>query len=457
MAAHGERQRAGRVYFWVVAALVLTFGLFIAWRYFFPSRFENDPELLAKLGEKPLTEPVTDQDQVGQWPQWRGPNRDGVSRETGWLTRWPAKGPKQLWQKETGQGYSSVAVVGDRLYTMFREGEQKEVVVCWNADTGKQIWRYDYPGEYTSERFPDRRYSPGPRATPTVDGSRIFTLGGTGILTCLEASSGTKVWQKDLFKDFHVKEYVWGASCSPLVVGERVFVNPGGSNGNSVAAFKKGTGELAWKNLDDGPGYSSPVAMTVEGIPQILFFTMEGLVSVHPETGKLHWRYEWKTRYDCNIATPLVVDNYVFISSNYNKGCAVVEVAKDSSGKLQGRPVYAGDQMCNHYCTSVRHKDHIYGFNDTQLTCMEFKTGKVRWHKGGFKKGSLIIADGHLIVLGADGRLAVARASPEEFRPISEFKIRGVFWNIPVLAGGRLYVRDEENLTCFDLRKPKEG
>src|SRR5262249_47385871 len=158
-------------------------------------------------------------DEVGQWPQWRGPNRDGVSAESDWLTQWPPKGPRQLWQRNAGQGLSSVAVVGDKLYTMLRDGSE-EVVVCWNANTGKDVWRFAYPGEFTKERFSDHRYSPGPRATPTVDGSLVFAVGVSGFLTCLEASSGKKVWQKDLFKEFNARNYDWGLSCSPLVIGD---------------------------------------------------------------------------------------------------------------------------------------------------------------------------------------------------------------------------------------------
>jgi outer membrane protein assembly factor BamB len=321
----------------------------------------------------------------------------------------------------------------------------------------------------------------------------VFTAGATGILTCLQASSGKKIWQRDLFKEYNAHEYGWGYSCSPLVVGDKVFVNPGGGNGNGLAAFWKKTGEPIWKSQDDEAGYSSPVAMTVQGIPQILFFTGKGLVSVHPDTGDLHWRFDWKTEYGANIATPIVVNNYVFISSNYDMGCAVVHVTRDRHGKLQGRPVYANKRMRNHYGTCVFYRDHLYGFDNSQLTCLEFKTGKTLWHKSGFGKGSLILAGGYLdppalsgctvglgasplgtgplsataalssarigylIVLGGYGRLAIARASPKGFEPISDFHIQGsTFWNIPVLASGRLYVRDQDQLTCFDLRKAKE-
>jgi outer membrane protein assembly factor BamB len=348
--------------------------------------------------------------------------------------------------------------MGDRLYTLLRDGDD-EVVVCWNADTGKDVWRYPYPGKYSRSRFVDQQYSAGPRSTPTVDGDLVFAAGATGILTCVKASSGKKVWQKDLFEEFNARKYQWGASYSPLVVGELVYACPGGPDGNSLAAFHKKTGELAWKKLDDIAGYSSPVVMTVDGTLQVVFFTGEGLVGVAPDTGKLLWRFPWETQYNANIATPAVVGPYVFLSSGYGRGCAVVEVSQGKGGEFQARRVYEGNQMCNHYASSVRYKDYIYGFNDTLLTCMSFRTGEVLWKERGFQKGSLILADGNLIVLGEKGKLAVAPASPKEFKPVSSSKVpgrRSRFWNIPVLAGGRLYVRDEDHLICLDVRKLSE-
>jgi outer membrane protein assembly factor BamB len=456
MIAQGRRQRAGRVTYWVIGGLLTAFGLLVALHLYRTTRFESDAELMARLAKAALPDPATDPSQVGQWPQWRGPNRDGVSAETGWLTEWPAKGPRVLWKKEAGDGYSSLAVAGGRVYTMLRDGDA-EAVVCRDADTGKQLWRFSYPGKYGQEgRTFEEGYGSGPRSTPTVDGDHVYTVGATGILHCLRADTGKKVWQHDLIAEFKPpKNLQWGVSFSPLVEGGLVFTNPGGKSGESLVAFDKRTGEVVWKNLDDPAGYSSPIAMTVEGVPQVIFFTGAGLVSVDPKTGGLHWRYPWETQFGCNIATPIAAGNYLFISSNYGKGCAVLEVSKDGGGKLQARRVYEGTQMSNHFSSSVRYQDHVYGFNDGVLTCLDFRTGETVWREKGFKKGSLLIADGHLIVLGENGKLAVARATPDGFQAKSSFQVsRKKCWTAPVLAGGRLYVRDETHVICLDLKKP---
>jgi outer membrane protein assembly factor BamB len=452
MVEAGQRRDKRRLYLWVIGGLVAALGLFAVYKLWFRPHFISAAERMARLEKAPLHEPKTAPGVVGDWPQWRGPNRDGVSRETGWATAWPAQGPPVLWKK-SAPGHSNVAVVGRRLYTMLRDGSD-EVVVCLNADTGKQIWRYDYPmrdGETGRKFITD--WGGGPRATPTVDGDRVYTVGATGILHCLKADTGKRVWSHDLLKEFDAKNIQWGVSFSPLVDGGLVFTSPGESDGYGLAAFDKRTGKLKWHNLDDKAGYSSPMAMTVDGIRQVLFFTARGLVGVAPDTGELFWRFDWETEYDCNIATPLVVDNYVFISSNYDRGCAVLEVTRDG-GKLRADRVYEGNRMCNHYSTCVRWQDHLYGFHDSKLCCMNFRTGEIVWKQPGFKKGALLIADGHLIVLGENGKLAVAKATPEGFKARSSFQVtRTKCWTMPVLAHGKLYVRDEERLICLDVRK----
>jgi outer membrane protein assembly factor BamB len=455
MAVHGKRQRAGRILVWFIVGLVLAFGGFLAFQFFYGARFVSDAEALSRLEKAPLSVAPTDPDLVGQWPQWRGPNRDGVSQETGWSADWPAKGPRVLWKKPIGPGYSAVAVKDGRLYTMMREGDN-EVVLCWKADTGKQVWRFPYPARYSEGgRTFYQNQGNGPRSTPTVDGDLVFTVGAAGMLHCRKARTGKRVWDKDLFAEFHARQLLWGISFSPLVKDGRVYISPGGDDGNSLAALDRRTGNLVWNNLDDKPAYSSPIALTVDGIEQIIFFTGSGLVSVAPDSGKPYWRYQWETSYDANIATPIVAGNYLFISSGYGHGCAAIEVCKDGNGGLQGKQVYKGNHMKNHFSSSVFYKDHVYGFDEQQLRCLDFRTGKIVWKERGYQKGSLLVADGWLIVLGEYGKLAVARASPKGFRVKSSFQASRVkCWTVPVLAGGKLYVRDETHLTCYDLKKP---
>jgi outer membrane protein assembly factor BamB len=458
MVATGERQGGSRVSLWVIGVLVVAFALLAVYQYFNRSYFHSDPDRLTRLEKDASISSLTDTpktDQAGEWPQWRGPGRTGVSGETGWLTDWPARGPRQLWKKEAGVGYSSLAVAGGRVYTMLRQDDD-EGVICWDAATGKEKWRRTYPGRYSRYRFDDK-YGAGPRSTPTVDGDLVYAVGATGIFHCLRADSGKVEWRHDLLEEFHADNLQWGVSFSPLVDGDLVFTSPGGTDGAGLAAFDKKTGDLKWKKLDDPAAYSSPVVSTAHGTRQIVFFTRTGLVSVVPETGELLWRFPWETQYGANIATPIAVSNYVFISSGYGRGCAVVEVDDDRSkkgDKLQAYRVYEHNRMRNHFSSSVLFKGYVFGFDESKLTCMDFRTGQIVWQEGGYKKGSLLIANGYLIVLGENGKLAVGPASPDGFKAKSSFQVsREKCWTVPVLAGGKLFIRDENHVICLNVRE----
>ncbi len=453
MVTRGHRQRTGRVTLWVIGSLVAIFILLTVYKLFYAARFESDPQRLERLKTAALPARETPAALVGQWPQWLGPNRDGVSGETGWQAAWSGSGPPVLWKNKAQGCYSGVAVVKGRVFTMLREGNN-EVVVCWDARTGKTKWRFPYEASYDSGAHRVADYSQGPRSTPTVDGDLVYTVGATGLLHCLRTRDGKKVWSKDLVMEFQVTPSRYGVAFSPLIDGGLVFTNPGGSDGGSLAAFDKRTGKLKWKALDDPAAYSSPIAVTLDGVRQIVFFTAKGLVGVDPKNGELYWRFPWVTDYGCNIATPLSVGNYLFISTNYGRGCAVVEVRKTKAGKFGAERVYEGNQMCNHYATSVYFKEHIYGFDATRLVCMNFRTGEVLWKQKGFQKGTLLIAGGRLVVLGEKGRMAIAPATPDGFKPTAEFQVtRKKCWTMPVLAEGKLFVRDEEQVICLDVHK----
>jgi outer membrane protein assembly factor BamB len=454
MVAGAERQRTGRALVWLLAGLVAALGLFLVYRHFWAEHFTSDPERMARLRDAALPDPAAGPVADGAWPQWLGPHRDGVSTETDWRADWPAQGPPVLWRNDAPGRYSSVAVVGGRLYTMLGDGSE-EAVVCWDAGTGKERWRFHYPARFgQGPRTFNSGYQTTPRSTPAVAGGAVYAVGATGLFHCLDAKTGKKRWAVDLLEEFGARPPQWGVSFSPLVSGDRVFTIPGGPDGNALAAFERRTGRLRWKALDDRAAYSSPVLMTAGGADQVLFFTEAGLVSVNPQSGALYWRYPWETRYGCNIAAPVVAGNYVFISSGYGRGCALLEVSQGAGGKPEVHRVYEGNQMCNHYSTSVRYEDHLYGFNESRLECMNFRTGKVVWKQSGYGKGSLLVADGYLIVLGEEGKLAVGKASQKGFRPQASFQAtRAKCWTMPVLAEGRLYVRDEERITCLDVRK----
>ena len=444
-----RRQRAGRAAWWIMAGLVLLLALVIGYRSMDWERSVADSQLVEELQQAKL---AVDPGKAGaEWPQWRGPHRDGHSAETNLRTEWPKEGLPVLWKVKMGLSYASFAIAEDRVYSMAQEGGE-EVVYCWNAGSGKEIWHFAYPAQFGG----DSGFGFGPHSTPAVDGDRVYTVGSLGHFHCLKADTGAKLWSHDLLEEHQSGNLRWGVSFSPLVEGDLVYTNPGGGNGNSLAAFNKLTGKLVWKALDDIAGYSSPLGATLAGTRQILFFTANRIVGVSPEDGKLLWSFPWETQHGGNIATPIVVGDYVFISSGYGQGCGLLKVTKEATGSFQVQRVYANNQMNNHFSSSVLYQDHLYGFHETFLTCMNLRTGKVVWKQRGFDKGSLLIAEGHLLILGEKGKLALADATPEGYREKASYQaLSERCWSAPALAKGRLYLRDEAQVLCLDLRVGK--
>jgi outer membrane protein assembly factor BamB len=388
------------------------------------------------------------------WPRWRGPRLDGISRETGLLKNWPKDGPRQLWKAPLSGGFSAVAVVDGRLFTQTKEKNQ-EVVLCLDAASGSERWRYRYACDYaayptfTGGGMPKSRT--GPRATPTVDGDHVYTQGATGILLCLEAKTGKLVWRQDLLKIADRECPTHGYCGCPLILGDRVYVQPGGPEGKSIAALNKKDGSIIWQTLNETPAPSSPIGIEVGGVPQVVFFLGKAAVGVAPQDGKLLWRYPWSTRFDLNIATPVYADGKVFISSNYGSGGAVFRI----TNQAEPETVWKTLAMQNHISTSVLYQGNLYGFSEQRLRCVNFQTGKVNWEKAGLGRGSVILADGQLIILGDHGELLLAKATPMEFAEVSRCQVfdkETLAWTVPVLSGGRLYVRSENALLALDLR-----
>lgn len=381
----------------------------------------------------------------GDWPQWRGPNRDGISTETGLLKTWPASGPKVLWRAASGEGYAGISVANGRAYTMYSDGSQ-EVVVCLDAGTGKELWRYKASPAFRNDQ------GDGTRSTPTVDGDLVFTLSANGMLTALNAATGAKVWQHQIRDEFGGRVPTWGISTTPLVEGEKLIVDVGGKSGHSVIAFNKKNGSIIWKSETDIPGYSAPIAVNVNGVRQILIFTGSGLASFSPANGKRFWHFPWETSYDVNAATPVfIAPDKVFISSGYGVGGALLQIS-GSNGSSSVNQVWKSREMKNHFSSSILYQNHLYGFDDAFLTCLDVATGKPKWQQRGFQKGSLLFADGHLIVLGERGLLALVEASPEGYKEKAQFQVlQGKCWTMPTLANGKLYVRNQREMLCLEV------
>ena len=396
----------------------------------------------------------------GEWPQWRGAHRDGVSAETGLLKTWPPGGPQTLWRSQAGEGFSAISVDGGRAFTMFaRDGA--EYVIGLDAETGKEIWKFE-----SDEIFEDHQGGHGPRSTPAIDDGRVFAVSARGRLTALNAESGRLLWECDLKERFGGKTPRWGFCASPLVEGDLLLVETGGPGrkswanplaksgaGQTIAAFDKGTGDLVWTAAAGKSAYSSPISISAGGVRQIVFFTAMGLASVSPADGRVYWTYPWDTSYDVNAATPIFVPpDRIFISSGYDKGASMVKV-NGVDGGLEVQEVWSGRVMKNQFSSSVLHEDHLYGFDNAILKCIDAASGAQRWRHRGFGKGTLIVADGHLIILGESGRLALARATPEGFvEKASAQVLSGKCWTMPALVKGRLYLRNEEEIICLDLK-----
>jgi outer membrane protein assembly factor BamB len=452
----------------LVAAIVGTLGAagYLAWRspwvraWF--ARDSENPIEIARLAEKKLDQPPVSAAATG-WPQWRGPLRDGRAPAGPLRTNWDEKPPAKLWQAACGGGYGSCAVVDGRLFVQDRKGED-ERVLCLDAANGNLLWEYGYPSEQAGR---DRSYAIGPRATPTISGDRLYCVGGAGKLLCLKLSTApgakpTLAWEHDLLAEFNASLPQWGVACSPLIEDDLVVVQPGGEK-SSVVALDKNTGAHRWSAGDNPPSYSSPVAATIGGRRMIFAFTSNALLAIRAEDGKVTGSYSWRTMPDVNVATPLVIDEYVFISSGYGMGCALLHAEPTADGaKLVA--VYARRKppgIQNHHQTCVFKDRHLFGFDGNapgHLKCVEFDTGKFveGWSdEGEVGKGSVILAGDHLVIQTERGDLALVEANPKEFRLLG--KVRRVLsgrnnWASPTLVDGRLYLRDEEKVVCYDVR-----
>ncbi|MCI0692139.1 PQQ-like beta-propeller repeat protein [candidate division KSB1 bacterium] len=384
---------------------------------------------------------------TSDWPQWLGPNRNGISAEIGLLKSWPATGPKILWRIPLGEGFSGVSISQGRAYTLFAQGSD-EFVVCLDAASGKELWR-----TRSGSTFKDMNGN-GPRSTPTVHNEVVYALGAHGNLYALQTASGKKLWSHDLKKEFNTAgpSRDGGFSTSPLIEGDLLLVEAGGRAGNSFIAFDKQNGAVVWKVESDRPAFASPIAITVNGVRQIVFFSAAGAIAMSPANGKVFWRLPWKTDSDVNAATPLFIPpDKVFISSGYDVGATLQRIiAGNATARIE--EIWKSKVICNLYTSSILQGDYLYGFDGGMLKCFEWNTGAEKWKQRGFGAGTLIYADGHLIVLGDKGKLALVEATPAGYKEKAAAEILdGRCITVPALAAGKLYVRNMKELVCLDL------
>lgn len=383
------------------------------------------------------------------WPQWRGPDRDGLSQESGLMKQWPSSGPSRLWSiSNLGAGYGAVSLKGDRIFVQGSNGRQS-IVFSLNRADGKGVWSKAIGPAASNDR------GPGPRGTPTIDDDRLYVLTENGDLACLKAADGTSLWQRNILRDFGARNIQWLISESPLVDGNKVIVTPGGP-GAAIVALDKMSGTTLWtsKELSDVAGYASNVVADVQGVRVVMTLTAEAGVGVRESDGKLMWKYRRVANDTANVATPIVHDNKVFYSSNYSTGAVLLGLTAQN-GEVRAQEIYFTREMQNHHGGIVLVNGYLYGFHNSFLTCLEFATGKMMWRNRSVGKGSVTYADGRLYLLSENNIVGLAEASADGYREMGRFPIadQGLSsWAHPVVSGGRLYIRNQGTLTTYDVQ-----
>jgi outer membrane protein assembly factor BamB len=418
-------------------------------------RWTPTPEeaLLAEMARAPQAAPSPASQapltlSAGDWPAFRGPDRDGVIPGITIATDWSAAPPKRLWRRRVGPAWSSVIVIGDRLFTQEQRGEQ-EMVVCYEASTGNEVWAHADP-----VRFLETVSGAGPRATPTFAGGRLFTVGATGILNCLEAATGQRYWSHDVAAEVLAKPPMWGYSSSPLVVEDRVIVFAGGEGSRNLLAYRTDTGELAWAAPASHDSYSSPQLATLAGRRQCLLLGDRGLTAVDPDTGTVLWQFGWT-----QAGAPRTVQAHVLGSSRVvagtlsGPGVGLVDVTQEGD-RWTVAEVWATTRMKPEFPDFVVHQGHAYGFDGATFCCLDLASGKRRWKDGRYGRGQVLLLPEQslLLVISEQGEVLLLAADPERHRELGRFRaLAEKTWNHPVIAHGRLYARNAEEMACYEL------
>lgn len=396
---------------------------------------------------------------AADWPQFRGANQDGISPDSGIVGSWPDGGPKKVWTfEDAGMGYSSYSIVGDKLYTLGTKGDAIHAI-CINAETGAAVWSQPFADD--DQKGYSTGWGHGPRSTPTVDGDKIFVYGPKGTIACLSASDGDVLWSRKA-SEFGGKAGGWGYSESPVVDGNKVLVAPGGEAG-AIVALEKGSGETVWQSNVSGAGkaeYATIVIAEIHGKRQYIKLFQNQVVGVDAGSGEVLWSSEWPGK-TAVIPTPIVDGNQVYVSSGYGVGCKLVEVNADWTTE----DVWVNKNMKNHHGGVIKVGDHLYGFSDGPgLICQSWGDGEIAWN---FKdrsvgKGSIAIADGKIICLNeGDGVCTLVAVDEKEYKPLGSFTldpqspnrhVKGKVWTHPVVLNGKLYLRDQEFITCYDIK-----
>ena len=377
------------------------------------------------------------------WPSFRGPERSGLAGPSGLRAPWPEAGLQPLWSRPLGEGYSAVSVAEGRLYTLYAEGE-KEYLVSLDPADGHTLWQVELGQKVQTE------FGNGPRSTPAVAGDTVYAVGSDLVLRAVATADGKERWRVDLGKEFGAQPPRWGFATSPLVDGDLVLLEVGGGEGKGIAALDAATGKTRWTALNSRTSYGSPIAVTLGGVRQYITAPSGAPQVVGlSTTGEVLWSHEWSSG---TIAMPLLVDgDKVFVSASEDVGGMLFQV-RQVEGKFTTEELWRNREMKNHFSSTLVYGGYLYGFDGATLKCLDAATGERKWVKRGFGKGSLIAADDHLLVLTDRGQLVLVEATPEEYRQAGSFPVlEDKTWTAPVLAAGKLYLRDHAKLVCFDV------
>jgi outer membrane protein assembly factor BamB len=387
------------------------------------------------------------------WTQWGGPHRNFQSSATGLSDQWPEDGPPVIWKRELGPGYSSILVEGDRIYTMYRKGEQ-ECTVAMEADGGETVWEYCCDAPFIAGKM-SMEFGPGPHSTPLIVGDRMFTVGVTDKLHCLDKKTGKVLWKHDLAGEFDATILDRGYSASPIAYGDNVIVTVGGE-GKSVMAFRQNDGSVAWKAQDFENSHCSPILIKFGGRDHLVVFMTQQIAGLDPTSGDLLWEHPHETQFGANISTPAWSgDGLIFMSSAYNGGSRMVRLIEDG-GAFRTEEVWYNRRMQIHHGNVLRIGDVIYGssgsFGPAFLIALDAQSGKRLWRERGFAKSTLLAADGKVILLDEDGQLALTRMSPEGLEVLSKVKLlERTSWTVPTLSDTTLYIRDKNVIMALNV------
>lgn len=412
-------------------------------------------DILATAGDLTPTTPPVDLHSVTphDYPGYLGADRLGVVRDVKLERDWAAQPPRELWRQPIGLGWSAFAIVGEFAVTQEQRGDN-EVVVCYELATGRERWVH-----LDKSRFAEAMGGDGPRATPTIDQGRVYSLGATGILNCLDGADGKPIWSHNILSDAKAEIIQWAMSGSPLVAGANVVVCAGGSDGYSLLAYDRATGDMAWHAGSDPAAYASPQWARLAGEEVVLMYSATSLSAHDPATGEVRWRYEWRPQQAIKCAQPLVLADYgvpnaadrVLLSSGYTIGSMLLQISQDE-GEPRFEELWSTRQLRAKFSNLVARGDYVYGLDENILTCLDLRDGSRQWKQGRYGYGQLLLVDELLLIQAESGEVALVEATPQGHRELGRFPaLNGKTWNHPALAGRRLLVRNDREAACFEL------